>query len=97
MEHHEKWDGTGYPNGLYGENIHIYARITAAADVFDALTSERPYKDAWSNERAVELLRTESGGHFDPMVIQAFLKCLDNIYAVKETYRDYQAAIITKI
>lgn len=88
LQHHEKWNGTGYPKGLSGDNIHICARIAAVADVFDALSSKRPYKDAWSDERVIELLKNESGEHFDPMVIDAFFKCIDDIYAVKGKYSD---------
>ncbi|EHS51668.1 response regulator receiver modulated metal dependent phosphohydrolase [Rhizobium sp. PDO1-076] len=70
--HHEKWDGSGYPNGLVGEAIPIEARIVAVADVFEALCSERSYKSAWAPQQALEYLRTESGKHFDPACIAAF-------------------------
>lgn len=88
LQHHEKWDGTGYPNGLVGENIHIYARITAVADVFDALTSKRPYKEAWTNEAASDYIIMQSGQHFDPMVIEAFKHSLPDIYMVKNSLSD---------
>ena len=70
--HHEKWDGSGYPRGLVGEQIPLHARIFAVADVWDALTSSRPYREAWTPERALAYLREESGAHFDPAVVQAF-------------------------
>ncbi|WP_159949706.1 HD domain-containing phosphohydrolase [Rhizobium sp. 18065] len=70
--HHEKWDGSGYPNGLVGDAIPIEARIVAVADVFEALCSERPYKSAWAPQQALGYLRTESGRHFDPACIAAF-------------------------
>ncbi len=71
--HHEKWDGSGYPRGLVGKEIPLSARILAIADVYDALTTVRPYKQAWNHERAVEWIRQGSGSHFDPAVAQAFL------------------------
>jgi putative two-component system response regulator len=70
--HHEKWDGTGYPQGLRGEDIPLVGRIVAIADVFDALTRERPYKDAWTLERAREEIVNQSGHHFDPAIVNAF-------------------------
>ncbi|MBL8050177.1 MAG: GAF domain-containing protein [Anaerolineales bacterium] len=75
--HHEKWDGTGYPRGLKGEEIPISARIFAVADVWDALTSHRPYRLAWSKEKALEFIRSQSGIHFDPKVVEAFLKFIE--------------------
>lgn len=87
-QHHEKWDGSGYPNGIKGEDIHLYARIVALADVFDALTSERPYKDAWPVEKATNLLQEESGKHFDPTVVQLFMDNLDGILKIKDSYKD---------
>lgn len=71
--HHEKWDGTGYPSKLKGEAIPLSARIVALADVYDALRSQRPYKDPWPHEKTVELIRGESGKHFDPVIVEAFL------------------------
>ncbi len=76
--HHEKWDGTGYPRGLKGEEIPLAARIFAAVDVYDALTSDRPYRKAWSREKALSLIREESGKHFDPQVAKAFLGIIEN-------------------
>jgi HD-GYP domain-containing protein (c-di-GMP phosphodiesterase class II) len=72
--HHEKWDGTGYPRGLRGEAIPLAARIFALADVYDALTSDRPYRQAWPKARALEHLRAQAGAHFDPRVAEAFLR-----------------------
>jgi putative nucleotidyltransferase with HDIG domain len=72
--HHEKWDGTGYPQGLRGEAIPLAARIFAIVDVYDALTSDRPYRRAWSPEKAIEHIRSLSGTHFDPEVVKAFLE-----------------------
>jgi HD-GYP domain-containing protein (c-di-GMP phosphodiesterase class II) len=72
--HHEKWDGTGYPEGLKGEEIPLEARIFAVVDVYDALTSDRPYRPAWDKDRAIEYIREQSGRHFDPQVVELFLK-----------------------
>ncbi len=71
--HHEKWDGTGYPRGLIGEQIPLVARIFAVVDVWDALTSDRPYRKAWSNEKTIEHIKSGSGTHFDPQVVKTFL------------------------
>ncbi|HEX7540993.1 MAG TPA: HD domain-containing phosphohydrolase, partial [Anaerolineales bacterium] len=71
--HHEKWDGSGYPRGLKGEEIPLVARIFAIVDVFDALTSNRPYRLAWTREDALEFIREQSGRHFDPTVVKAFM------------------------
>jgi putative nucleotidyltransferase with HDIG domain len=73
-EHHEKYDGTGYPNGLSGDAIHLMARILAVADTYDAMTSKRPYRDGFSHEEAVKEICEESGKQFDPEVVEAFLK-----------------------
>ncbi|MBM3145005.1 MAG: GAF domain-containing protein [Chloroflexi bacterium] len=72
--HHEKWDGSGYPAGLKGEQIPLPARIFAVVDVYDALTSDRPYRKAWAKEKALEHIRSEAGTHFDPRVVEAFLR-----------------------
>jgi putative two-component system response regulator len=88
MSHHEKFDGSGYPAGIKGKDIPLYGRIVAVADVFDALTSERPYKKAWELERATALIRESSGGHFDPDVVTAFFDVLDQILEIKARYRD---------
>jgi len=81
--HHEKWDGSGYPNGLAGEGIPIEARIIAIADVFDALTSVRPYKEAWSVDKAVEHLRAQSGKHFDARLVELFIEELPAVLEVR--------------
>jgi HD-GYP domain-containing protein (c-di-GMP phosphodiesterase class II) len=71
--HHEKWDGTGYPRGLQGEQIPLAARIFAVVDVWDALISDRPYRKAWTKDKVLEHMKAESGKHFDPQVLDAFL------------------------
>lgn len=88
LNHHEKWDGSGYPDGKSGEDIPMGARIAAISDVFDALTSQRPYKQAWPVEKAVALIQEESGRHFDPALVEVFLANLNAILAVKERYAD---------
>lgn len=76
--HHEKWDGTGYPNGLKGEQIPLSARIFAVVDVWDALNSKRPYREeSWSKEKIIEYIREQSGKHFDPKVVQVFLELIN--------------------
>ena len=87
-EHHEKYDGSGYPNATAGEEIHIYGRITAIADVFDALGSERVYKKAWELERILELFKDESGKHFDPKLITLFLDNLDRFLVIRDRFKD---------
>ena len=87
-EHHEKWDGSGYPRGLSGEEIHIYGRITAVADVFDALGSERVYKKAWELEKILELFDEEKGKHFDPKLIELFTNNLDDFLVIRDRYID---------
>jgi putative two-component system response regulator len=74
--HHEKWDGSGYPNGLKGEEIPLAARLFSVVDVWDALTSDRPYRPAWSSEKALAYLREQSGQHFDPRVVDMFFKII---------------------
>ncbi|KQX47074.1 HD domain-containing phosphohydrolase [Paenibacillus sp. Root444D2] len=87
-EHHEKWNGRGYPRGIKGEDIHIYGRITAIADVFDALGSERVYKKAWELDRILTLFKEEQGEHFDPKVVDAFFQQLPAILRVRDQYSD---------
>lgn len=82
-EHHEKWDGTGYPRGLAKEKIHIYGRIVALADVFDALGSKRVYKDAWSDAKIFVYIKEQSGKHFDPRLVKIFFDNLDEFLAVR--------------
>lgn len=88
LSHHEKWDGTGYPDGLGAEDIPLVGRIVAIADVFDALTSSRPYKSAWSIDKAVAEIKRGSGNHFDPDLIQCFEKALPEIIEVNQMYQD---------
>jgi putative two-component system response regulator len=88
LTHHEKWDGTGYPFGLHGEQIPLVGRITAIADVFDALSSERPYKEAFSVEKCFSIIREGRGNHFDPAVLDAFFDAEDEILAIKESLSD---------
>lgn len=85
-QHQEKWDGSGYPQGLAGENIHIFGRIVALADVFDALYSPRVYKDAWSVEKVVEWLGEQRGIHFDPWLVDIFLANIDGFVAIYNRY-----------
>jgi len=87
-EHHEKWNGKGYPNQLSGEEIHIYGRITALADVFDALGSDRVYKKAWDDERIFTLFKEERGEHFDPMLIDLFFANQEQFLAIREAFKD---------
>lgn len=86
--HHESLDGRGYPYGLAGDNIPLEARIVAVADVFDALTSKRPYKEAWSNEKAFDLLREECGRKFDPDCVTALLAAEDQVRKIQARYAD---------
>ncbi|TDP64071.1 HD domain-containing phosphohydrolase [Roseateles toxinivorans] len=88
LGHHEKFDGSGYPNGLRGEAIPIFSRIVAVADVFDALTSARPYKPAWTVEAALLHLRTQSGTHFDPRCVAAFLALTEEALEIRERFAD---------
>ncbi len=88
LTHHEKFNGTGYPQGLKAEDIHIYGRIVAVVDVFDALTSHRPYKEAWSFEKAINLLKEESGKHFDPKIVELFIKNIDKIKEIHDSFQE---------
>ncbi len=88
LSHHEKYNGSGYPNGLKDEAISIYGRIVAVADVFDALTSERPYKKPWPLEEAIGFLREHTGKHFDRSCVFAFLQDIDEIIKIKEQFKD---------
>lgn len=87
-EHHEKWDGSGYPEGKSGEDIHIYGRITAIADVFDALGSDRVYKKAWGDEKILNLFKEERGKHFDPNLTDLFFENLDKFYEIRDLFKD---------
>jgi putative two-component system response regulator len=91
ISHHEKWDGSGYPNGLAGEAIPQAGRIAALADVFDALTSARPYKKAWTIEDAVNLIKENSGKHFDPALVEVFLQQLPEILKIRERFDESKA------
>jgi putative two-component system response regulator len=86
--HHEKWDGTGYPNQIAGEEIPLVGRIAAVADVFDALTAERPYKRAWSVDEALNLFKEQQGKHFDPRIVELLFENLPEILAIKERFKD---------
>jgi len=91
--HHEKWDGSGYPQGLCGEDIPLAARIVALADAYDAITSERIYKSASTHEQAVTIITEDSGRHFDPAVVTAFLQVHDNFKAIARKYREPGAGV----
>lgn len=91
--HHEKWDGSGYPNGLKGEDIPLLARIVALADVFDALTTARPYKKAWSVEEAVSYIENQAGSHFDPALIEPFKRVLPDMLRIREEFADSLGAL----
>ena len=86
--HHEKWDGTGYPDGLQGEEIPIEGRITCVADVYDALCSERPYKPSFPREKCLEIMLSERGTRFDPRVLDVFFERLDMIDQIGQEHQD---------
>jgi response regulator RpfG family c-di-GMP phosphodiesterase len=88
QQHHEKFDGKGYPQGLVGEDIHIFARIVAVADVFDALTHKRCYKEAWPLEEVIKTMKESSGSHFDPLVLNALLDNIDKALVINNRYPD---------
>ncbi len=88
LTHHEKFDGSGYPKGLSGEDIPLFGRIVAIADVFDALISARPHKSAWSIEDALTFLKNGAGNHFDPICIEAFFKGYKEVLVIKNTFLD---------
>jgi two-component system response regulator RpfG len=92
LGHHEKYDGTGYPNGVVGEHIALCARIVAVADVFDALTSARPYKQAWPTEQALEFLGAQRGRHFDPQLVDAFFGVRGEVQRIQRELRDPEVA-----
>ncbi|MFZ5352096.1 MAG: HD domain-containing phosphohydrolase [Bacillota bacterium] len=87
-QHHEKWNGLGYPQQLKGDQIHIYGRISAIADVFDALGSDRCYKKAWELDRIVNMFIEEKGQQFDPLLTQVFLDNLDDFVVIRDSYKD---------
>jgi putative two-component system response regulator len=86
--HHEKYDGSGYPRQLAGDEIPIEGRIAAVADVFDALTSNRVYRDSWTVDQTLELIVREKGGHFDPLFVDIFLESMDEVLKIKERHAD---------
>lgn len=88
LEHHERYDGSGYPNGIKGNDISVHSRIVALADVFDALGSKRVYKDSWEIERILEYVHEQKGVQFDPEIVDAFFSCLSEILWIKERFRD---------
>lgn len=91
--HHEKWDGSGYPQGLKGEAIPLSARIATLADVFDALTTARPYKDAWSAQESLAFLQENAGSHFDPDLVKVFMGQLDRVFAIRDKYHEDVAPV----
>jgi putative two-component system response regulator len=97
LTHHEKWDGSGYPHGLRGRQIPLAGRIVALADVFDALTSRRPYKDPFSIEKSNRIISQESGKHFDPDIVDAFFSVQDAILKINQTYQDDQESLLYKM
>ena len=88
LTHHEKWDGSGYPNNLKGKDIPLVGRVSALADVFDALTSERPYKKAWKVDDAVGFIKENAGSHFDPELVELFIENLDLVVDIKNKYME---------
>jgi two-component system response regulator RpfG len=88
LGHHERFDGAGYPYGLVGDHIPLAARIVAVADVYDALTSKRPYKAAWLSEEARKYLESQSGAHFDPVLVDAFIRVRNDALAIQEELQD---------
>lgn len=88
LTHHEKWDGSGYPHGLRGEDIPLDSRIVAIADVFDALTSKRPYKEPWPIDKALDLIRDGAGNHFDPILVPHFLEIVPEVLSIQQQYQD---------
>jgi putative two-component system response regulator len=92
--HHEKWDGTGYPDGLFGDNIPISARLMAVADVYDALISRRVYKPPFPHEKAVAIIQEGKGSHFDPDMVDVFLEIADDCYAISQEYADSEEDVL---
>jgi putative two-component system response regulator len=95
--HHEKWDGSGYPNGLSGAEIPLAGRVTAIADVFDALMSKRPYKEPFSLEKSLAIIREGRGSHFDPDVVDAFFAVQDEILSIKQRYKDQHESLLVRM
>lgn len=92
-QHHEKWDGSGYPEGLKGEQIHIFGRITALADVFDALASARVYKAAWPLEQVLDYIEAQKGRHFEPRLVELLQHNLEQFLAIRDNYLDVESRI----
>ncbi|NQV47473.1 MAG: response regulator [Rhodospirillaceae bacterium] len=88
INHHEKWDGTGYPKGIKGEDIPLEGRIASICDVFDALTSNRPYKEAWADDKALAFINDNAGSHFDPNLVKMFNDVFDDILQIKKNFAD---------
>ena len=88
MRHHERWDGSGYPDGLAGKSIPESARIVALADVFDALTMKRPYKEAWQLEKVLSTIQESAGSHFEPRLVDKFVSILPQILEIKAMWGD---------
>ncbi len=88
LSHHEKWDGSGYPKGLAGKDIPLWGRICAVADVFDALSSKRPYKEAFSKEKTLEIMKESRGKHFEPKLMDLFLENIDKVLVVQKKYKE---------
>lgn len=88
LSHHERWDGAGYPNGLSGEEIPLEGRICAVTDMFDALTNNRPYRDALPNETVYRMMADQRGRHFDPGIVDLFLRSRDQIEAIQQEFVD---------
>ena len=97
LTHHERWDGSGYPGGLKGAEIPLAGRVTAIADVFDALTSKRPYKEAFSLEKSFAIIKDGRGSHFDPAVVDAFFAVQDEILSIKEEYKDKGRSLLVRM
>ena len=93
LSHHEKWDGSGYPNGIKGKNIPLAARITTLVDIFDALTTSRPYKEAFSLEKSFDIIRSYNGTFLDPSLVETFFEIEEEILTIKEEYKDNNEAL----
>ena len=92
-QHHERWDGLGYPNGLSGENTHIYGRIVCLADIYDALRQKRHYKEAWSEELALNYIKGNSGIIFEPKLVELFLENISAVEQIIQTYQQPEAVV----
>ena len=97
LTHHEKWDGSGYPNGLKGRQIPLLGQIVAIADVFDALTTKRPYKEPFSLEKSFAIIREGRGNHFSPDVVDAFFDITEEILSIKERYQEEKTSLLYEI